>query len=278
MWYRIAQLAASQVTPILPLGLVTNPDMFSDGNDSTDLEENVKKLIEIIQPEKRNEFTTRFNQLKQQSSSENRIEIWKALFNDVNMALQKNNNAIKDIQSIVNNRTVGTFDKNGNFDDADKIFKEYLNAEGNIDIFSSVKSPSEIMEIANFFLANANNPKYNIVKNIIKRLPQKFLTSTEVVDLILNFYYEYKLSELKSTIQRRQPFTERDKLAIDFINSKIVLHTGKIGANLFNITNKNIFGKLLGSIASSTLEGVSRLQNKMHVNQNIQQLINQTGQ
>jgi len=273
MWYRIAQLAASKVFPILPLGIVINPDMFSNGNDSKDLEENVKKLIEKIEPEKRNEFTTRFNQLKQQSSSENRIEIWKVLANDVNMALQKNNNTIKDIQSIVNNRTVGTFDKNGTFDDADKIFKEYLNAEGNGDIFSSLKSPLEIIEIANFFLANANDPKYNIVKNIIKRLPQKFLTSAEVVDLILNFYYEYKLSELKSTIQRRQPFTERDKLAIDFINSKIVVHTGKIGANLFNITNKNIFGKLLGSVASSTLEGVSRLQNKMNVNQSIQQLI-----
>jgi hypothetical protein len=273
MWYRIAQLAASKVAPFLPLGIVIFPDMFSNGNASKDLEENMKKLIEKIEPEKRNEFTTRFNQLKQQSSSENRIEIWKVLANDVNMALQKNNNTIKDIQSIVNNRTVGTFDKNGTFDDADKIFKEYLNAEGNGDIFSSLKSPLEIIEIANFFLANANDPKYNIVKNIIKRLPQKFLTSAEVVDLILNFYYEYKLSELKSTIQRRQPFTERDKLAIDFINSKIVVHTGKIGANLFNITNKNIFGKLLGSVASSTLEGVSRLQNKMNVNQSIQQLI-----
>ena len=50
MWYRIAQLAASKVAPYLPLGIVINPDMFSNGNDSKDLEENVKKLIEKIEP------------------------------------------------------------------------------------------------------------------------------------------------------------------------------------------------------------------------------------
>jgi hypothetical protein len=56
------------------------------------------------------------------------------------------------------------------------------------------------------------------------------------------------------------------------------LHSGKIGINLFNITNKNIFGALLGSIASSTLEGVEGLQNQMNVNKSIHQLINKTGQ
>ena len=101
---------------------------------------------------------------------------------------------------------------------------------------------------------------------------------TEVVDLLLNFYLESKLAEVKSALERKQPLSGDDKLAIDFINSKIILHSGKIGINLFNITNKDIFGALLGSISSSALEGIEGLQNQMNVNQSISQLINKTGQ
>ncbi len=265
MWYKLAQY-----NPMLPVFGLTN----------------LLQLIKQLQPEKQVEYKKRLDLLQQQNSSQGSIENLNDLLNDVNNELSnKNNESLNQnsdifeyIKPIVKNRIVGTSDQYGDFIDADKIFKQYLDAQGNLNIFSNINSSSDVLEVAKFFINNATDPKFDIVKKIIKKFPAQYLKFTDIIDLFINFYLSSKLEELKSVIEKRQPLSPEDKLAIDFINSKIILHSGKIGINLFNITNKNIFGALLGSIASSTLEGVEGLQNQMNVNKSIHQLINKTGQ
>ncbi len=281
MWYRKAQLG-----PLLP-PLLSDPtvsNLASGENNFIAIEDKINKLISQLKQEEQSEFKNRLYELRQQNSSQSsfssqdRMENWNNLLNDVsNQVFKQKINITNNIKSTVDKRTVGRFE-DGEFKDADKLFKEYLNAQGNLNIFSNIKSSSDVYEIASFFINNATDPKFDIVKKIIKRFPTKILNYTEVVDLLLNFYLESKLREVKAALERKQPLTADDKLAIDFINSKIILHSGKIGINLFNITNKDIFGALLGSISSSALEGIEGLQNQMNVNQSIQQLINKTGQ
>ncbi len=281
MWYRKAQLG-----PLLP-PLLSDPtvsNLASGENNFIAIEDKINKLISQLKQEEQSEFKNRLYELRQQNSSQSsfssqdRMENWNNLLNDVsNQVFKQKINITNNIKSTVDKRTVGRYE-DGEFKDADKLFKEYLNAQGNLNIFSNIKSSSDVYEIASFFINNATDPKFDIVKKIIKRFPTKILNYTEVVDLLLNFYLESKLREVKAALERKQPLTADDKLAIDFINSKIILHSGKIGINLFNITNKDIFGALLGSISSSALEGIEGLQNQMNVNQSIQQLINKTGQ
>ncbi len=281
MWYRKAQLG-----PLLP-PLLSDPtvsNLASGENNFIAIEDKINKLISQLKQEEQSEFKNRLYELRQQNSSQSsfssqdRMENWNNLLNDVsNQVFKQKINITNNIKSTVDKRTVGRYE-DGEFKDADKLFKEYLNAQGNLNIFSNLKSSSDVYEIASFFINNATDPKFDIVKKIIKRFPTKILNYTEVFDLLLNFYLESKLREVKAALERKQPLTADDKLAIDFINSKIILHSGKIGINLFNITNKDIFGALLGSISSSALEGIEGLQNQMNVNQSIQQLINKTGQ
>ena len=263
MWYRTAQ-----ITPTLPVLSLAN----------------LLQLIEQLKPEKQVEYKKKLESLQQQNSSQDRTENLNSLLNDVNNELSNQNNEsskqnadiFEYIKPIVKSRIVGTSDKYGDFVDADKLFKEYLDAQGNLNVFSNINSSSDIFQIAKFFIENATDPRFDVVKKIIKKFPTQFSKYTDVVDLLINFYLEYKLRELKAVIEKRQPLSPEDKLAIDFINSKIILHSMKSGFNLFNIVNKDIFGALLGSIASSTLEGVEGLQNQMNVNKSIQQLINKS--
>jgi hypothetical protein len=281
MWYRLAQLGS-----FLP-SFISDPtvsNLASGKNNFIAIEDKINKLISQVKPEEQSEFKNRLYELKQQNSPQNsfssqgRMENWNNLLSDVNNQVFKQNiNITNNIKSTVDKRNVGRYE-NGEFKDTDKLFKEYLNAQGNLNIFSNLKSSSDIYEIVSFFINNATDPKFDIVKKIIKKFPTKILNYTEVVDLLLNFYLESKLREVKTSLERKQPLSTEDKLAIDFINSKIILHSGKIGINLFNITNKDVFGALLGSISSSALEGIEELQNQMNVNQSIQQLINKTGQ
>ena len=130
------------------------------------------------------------------------------------------------------------------------------------------------MEIANFFLQNSTNPKLNIIKNIINKLPvEKWSKVGEITDLMLNFYLKTKLEQLRDLISRRQPLTTEDKLAIDFINSKIVIHSMKIGININSLTNKNIFGQLLGSVSSTLTDAIEGFQNLQKTDTQIQSLI-----
>jgi hypothetical protein len=281
MWYRLAQLGPL-LSPLLSDPTVSN--LASGKNNFIAIEDKINKLISQVKPEEQSEFKNRLYELKQQNSPQNsfssqdRMENWNNLLSDVNNQVFKQNiNITNNIKSTVDKRNVGRYE-NGEFKDTDKLFKEYLNAQGNLNIFSNLKSSSDIYEIVSFFINNATDPKFDIVKKIIKKFPTKILNYTEVVDLLLNFYLESKLREVKTSLERKQPLSTEDKLAIDFINSKIILHSGKIGINLFNITNKDVFGALLGSISSSALEGIEGLQNQMNVNQSIQQLINKTGQ
>lgn len=265
MWYRTAQSK-----PMLPVLML--PTLL--------------KLIEQLQPEKQVEFKKRLDSLQQQGSSQDRTESLNNLYSDLNNELSKqkiespneNNEIFEYVKPIVKNRIVGTSNEYGDYVDADKIFKEYLDAQGNLSILSNINSSSDVFEIAKFFIENATDPKYDVVKKIIKKFPNQFFKYSDVVNLLLNFYLESKLRELKTAIERRQPLSEKDKLAIDFINSKIILHSMKSGTNLFNIANKDIFGSLLSSISSLALDGIEGLQNQMNVNRSIKQLINRSGQ
>ncbi len=265
MWYRTAQH-----NPMLPvLGLPT-----------------LLQLIKQLQPEKQVEYQKKLESINQQDSSQGKSENLNNFYNDLNNEISKqkielsnkNNEIFEYVKPIVKNRIVGTSNEYGDFVDGDKIFKQYLDAQGNLGILSNINSGSDVFEIAKFFIENATDPKFDVVKQIIKKFPKQFFKYADVANLLLNFYLEYKLRELKTVIEQRQPLSEKDKLAIDFINSKIILHSMKSGTSLFNIMNKDTFGALLGSIASSTLEGIESLQNKMNVNQSIKQLINKTGQ
>jgi hypothetical protein len=42
------------------------------------------------------------------------------------------------MQAIVNQRSVGRFDSFDDFVDADKIFKQYLDAKGNLQFFDNI--------------------------------------------------------------------------------------------------------------------------------------------
>ena len=130
------------------------------------------------------------------------------------------------------------------------------------------------MEIANFFLQNSTNPKLSIIKNIINKAPiEKWTKVGEITDLLLNFYLKTKLEQLKDLISKREPLTPKDKLAIDFINSKIIIHSMKIGTNINSLTNKNIFGQLLGSVASTTTDAIEGLQNLQKTDNQIKSLL-----
>ena len=47
----------------------------------------------------------------------------------------------------------------------------------------------------------------------------------------------------------------------------------KIGININSLANKNIFGQLLGSIASTGTEGIEGLQNLLKTDAQIQSLL-----
>ncbi len=217
MWYRTSQLG-----PTLPAFLSdpTVKSLASGENNFIFMQDKIKKLIDTLEPEKQQQFKDRLESLKQESSSQNffssqdRMESWQTLLNDVNnQVVKQNENVVNDIKSIVKNRIVGKFE-NGNFNDADKTFKEYLDAQGDLNYFSNFKSGSDVFEIAKFFIENATDPKFDIVKKIINKFPTKFLNYTEVVDLLLNFYLHSKLTEVKSKIESRKPLSENDKLEL----------------------------------------------------------------
>jgi hypothetical protein len=225
MWYRLAQLGPL-LSPLLSDPTVSN--LASGKNNFIAIEDKINKLISQVKPEEQSEFKNRLYELKQQNSPQNsfssqdRMENWNNLLSDVNNQVFKQNiNITNNIKSTVDKRNVGRYE-NGEFKDTDKLFKEYLNAQGNLNIFSNLKSSSDIYEIVSFFINNATDPKFDIVKKIIKKFPTKILNYTEVVDLLLNFYLESKLREVKTSLERKQPLSTEDKLAIDFINSNFL--------------------------------------------------------
>ena len=143
MWYR-----TSQTGPFLP-SLLSDPtvkSLASGENNFIFMQDKIKKLIDTLEPDKQQQFKNRLESLNQESSSQNffssqdRIENWESLLKDVNDQIAKQNvNVLDDIKSVVKNRIVGKFE-NGNFDNADKTFKEYLNAQGDLSYFSNFKS------------------------------------------------------------------------------------------------------------------------------------------
>ena len=279
MWYRTAQVGS----PLL--SLLSDPTLKYLGNfkeQFIELDKKIQESIKSLDPEQQQNFQNKLIDLRNDLSqnlnnnlnAQNRIATWNNLLEEIQN--QKNNQdvlVIKDLRNIVDNRTSGSF-VNDAYIDADKIFKEYLDAKTNLNIFSNLKSSSDVMEIANFFLQNSTDPKLSIIKNILNKVPiDKWNKVGEISDLLLNFYLKTKLEQLRDLISRRDPLTSKDKLAIDFINSKIILHSMKIGININSLANKNIFGQLLGSIASTGTEGIEGLQNLLKTDAQIQSLL-----
>lgn len=282
MWYRTAQVGL----PLLSLlSLLSDPTLKYLGNfkeQFIELDKKIQESIKSLDPEQQQNFQNKLIDLRNDLSqnlnnnlnAQNRIATWNKLLEEIQN--QKNNQdvlVIKDLRNIVDNRTSGSF-VNDAYIDADKIFKEYLDAKTNLNIFSNLKSSSDVMEIANFFLQNSTDPKLSIIKNILNKVQiDKWNKFGEISDLLLNFYLKTKLEQLRDLISRRDPLTSKDKLAIDFINSKIILHSMKIGININSLANKNIFGQLLGSIASTGTEGIEGLQNLLKTDAQIQSLL-----
>lgn len=281
MWYKTAQLG-----PLLP-SLLIDPFLLTSKKGYTDtLAEKIKSIIQSFPEDKQLYYSNKLNQISQQSKNnlpsniipEDRIETWQNLANEINQDLnQQNSNSFVHMKFIVDQRDVGSFDSDNQFVDADKIFKQYLDAKGKIDIFQVLSNSNDLFEISKFFIDNATDPKFDIAKKIMKKFPTKFMKYVDVVDLLLNFYLVTKLQELKSIIQNRNPQSDNDKLAVMFIDSKLVLHNAKIGASLFNVTNKNIFGALLSSLSSLATESIQSLQDQMGVDQSIKKYMNQSG-
>ena len=281
MWYKTAQLG-----PLLP-SLSIDPFLLTSKKGYTDtLAEKIKSIIQSFPEDKQLYYSNKLNQISQQSKNnlpsniipEDRVETWQNLANEINQDLnQQNSNSFVHMKFIVDQRDVGSFDSDNQFVDADKIFKQYLDAKGKIDIFQVLSNSNDLFEISKFFIDNATDPKFDIAKKIIKKFPTKFMKYVDVVDLLLNFYLLTKLQELKSIIQNRNPQSDNDKLAVMFIDSKLVLHNAKIGASLFNVTNKNIFGALLSSLSSLATESIQSLQDQMGVDQSIKKYMNQSG-
>lgn len=279
MWYRTAQLGSSL------LSLLSDPTLKYLGNlkeQFIDLDNKIQENIKSLDPEQQQNFQGKLLDLRSDLSqninnnfrAQDRIENWNILLSEVqNQKTNQDVLVIKDLRNIVDNRTSGSF-VGDTFIDADKIFKEYLDAKTNLNIFSNLKSSSDVMEIANFFLQNSTDPKLSIIKNILNKVQiDKWNKVGEISDLLLNFYLKTKLEQLRDLISRRDPLTSKDKLAIDFINSKIILHSMKIGININSLANKNIFGQLLGSIASTGTEGIEGLQNLQKTDDQIKSLL-----
>jgi hypothetical protein len=281
MWYKKAQLG-----PLLP-SLLIDPFLLTSKKGYTDtLAEKIKSIIQSFPEDKQLYYSNKLNQISQQSKNnlpsniipKDSIETWQNLANEINQDLnQQNSNSFVHMKFIVDQRDVGSFDSDNQFVDADKIFKQYLDAKGKIDIFQVLSNSNDLFEISKFFIDNATDPKFDIAKKIMKKFPTKFMKYVDVVDLLLNFYLVTKLQELKSIIQNRNPQSDNDELAVMFIDSKLVLHNAKIGASLFNVTNKNIFGALLSSLSSLATESIQSLQDQMGVDQSIKKYINQSG-
>ena len=279
MWYRTAQLGSSL------LSLLSDPTLKYLGNlkeQFIDLDNKIQENIKSLDPEQQQNFQGKLLDLRSDLSqninnnfsAQDRIENWNILLSEVqNQKTNQDVLVIKDLRNIVENRSSGSF-VGDTFIDADKIFKEYLDAKTNSNFISSLKSSSDVMEIANFFLQNSTNPKLSIIKNIINKAPiEKWTKVGEITDLLLNFYLKTKLEQLKDLISKREPLTPKDKLAIDFINSKIIIHSMKIGTNINSLTNKNIFGQLLGSVASTTTDAIEGLQNLQKTDNQIKSLL-----
>ena len=268
MWYRFAQILSDEEPKP---GWQQEMEFKSGLSREKSLKNKMDSLLEKLPEEKRAEYQKEFDSFtyKNLNNYQDRVEYIDSLINNINRDITKQNtNSLNYIKSIVNNRITGKY-INNEFDDADKIFKEYLNAQANTNFISDINNKSNMFEIAKFFLDNATDPKYAPVKNILKKFPTRWMEIAEIGDLFLNFYLYTKLTELKSVLEQRSPQTSDDKLAIMFIDSKSASHALKIGTSLFKIVNKNPFGDLLGSISSSAIDALDSFQNVTNVNKEI---------
>ena len=224
MWYRTAQVGS----PLL--SLLSDPTLKYLGNfkeQFIELDKKIQESIKSLDPEQQQNFQNKLIDLRNDLSqnlnnnlnAQNRIATWNNLLEEIQN--QKNNQdvlVIKDLRNIVDNRTSGSF-VNDAYIDADKIFKEYLDAKTNLNIFSNLKSSSDVMEIANFFLQNSTDPKLSIIKNILNKVPiYKWNKVGEISDLLLNFYLKTKLEQgIKTEMEHTTDKDVAREIAMDHI-------------------------------------------------------------
>ena len=264
MWYRFAQILSDEET--IP-GWQQEMEFKSGLSRNKNLKNKIDALLQKLPEDKRAEYQKEYENILYRSFNnyQDRVEYINKFIDKIDNSITSQNiNSLKYIKSIVNNR----ISLNG-LDDADRIFKEYLDAQANTNFISDINNKSNMFEIAKFFLDNATDPKYAPVKNILKKFPTRWMEIAEIGDLFLNFYLYTKLTELKSVLEQRSPQTSDDELAIMFIDSKSASHALKIGTSLFKILNKNAFGDLLGSVSSTALDALDSFHDKTNVNKEI---------
>lgn len=268
MWYRLSQNLPEERKS----GGEIEMEWKSGLGKIKDLQDKIKASLEKIDPENKDKFQKDYDVI---FDSNNQTTDYRSLFQPLQKLYSDINNEIKIqkiqaedyIKSIVQKRVVSIQGY-----DADKLFKDYLQFQNIDNLISAAGTGEDLIQIAKYFLSYATNPKFNIVKNIINKIPLS-KWSMDVITLLMCFYLNNKLEELMDLLKSRKPFTFKDDIAIQMLQSKYALNATKIGISLNNILNKNPFGQLLGQIGSVGVQGVEGLQNLMNTDKSIQDLI-----
>ena len=268
MWYRLSQ----NLPEDRKSGGEIEMEWKSGLGKIKDLQDKIKTSLEKIDPDKKDKFQSEYDLLfgsyNQTADYRTSFQPLQKLYSDINSQIKMQQIQAEDyIKSIVNKRIVSI----GGYD-ADKLFKDYLEFQNIDNLISAVGTGEDLIQIAKFFLSNATNPKFNIVKNIINRMPVS-KWSLDIVTLLMCFYLNSKLEELIDLLKNRKPFTFKDDIAIQMLQSKLALNAIKIGISLNNILNKNPLGQLVGQIGSVGVQGVEGLQSLMGTDKSIQDLI-----
>ena len=183
MWYRFAQILSDEET--IP-GWQQEMEFKSGLSRNKNLKNKIDALLQKLPEDKRAEYQKEYENILYRSFNnyQDRVEYINKFIDKIDNSITSQNiNSLKYIKSIVYNR----ISLNG-LDDADRIFKEYLDAQANTNFISDINNKSNMFEIAKFFLDNATDPKYAPFKNILKKFPTRWMEIAEIGDLFLNFY------------------------------------------------------------------------------------------
>jgi hypothetical protein len=287
MLIRFAQIIIPTQDPI-PAD-TTNPNFSYDkgGNiageggdlpqiNTKDIKGKIESSLANLDPKIKQTFQSEYNQIIN-NRSENEYQPLIKLFQNITNEIKKQEvisfQTVKDLGSKINYM----FYEKGqdSFDELGKIFQNYLKYEMSDEFLSKINLGDDLKEIARFFVNQSSDPKFDKVKQIFKRIPaNKWAEITDLVVIALCFYLDAQLNKMVSILEKRSPQTFSDTTAISLINSKMALNSMKIGVSLNNLINNNMFGKLLGQLASTAIYGVEKLQDYTNTNKSIGDLIN----
>jgi hypothetical protein len=241
-----------------------------------EIQNNIQLDLQKLDPIIRQNFQSEYNLIKSNQSINNYQPLYK-LYQNITNEIKKQEvislQTVKDLGSKINYM----FYEKGqdSFDELGKIFQNYLKYEMSDEFISKINLGDDLKEIARFFVNQASDPKFDKVKQIFKRIPaNKWADITDLVVIALCFYLNAQLNKMISILEKRSPQSFSDTTAISLINSKMALNSMKIGVSLNNLINNNVFGKLLGQLASTAIYGVEKLQDYTNTNKSIGDLIN----